>query len=250
MLLYKQENKKMFKHAASVEEAFVNEQLFKRHCANPDLVPMRRRVLTELSEEEKKNLITNNALYHMTREELIAYGLEYNLQVPSIYLANPGTYITLMISAYSIFADKMNSTVQFKPTLSSWSGDLTAQERLQIIAAYNSNSVGAPIAVIPPQNVGPVRIVGTPAVPVGTPVAGNTNPQAGRTGGGGSNSQTDRTGGRRQLDMQPDGTPVKRGTEEEKGSGAGVGMTPERLEEIRESALERIKERSRKVDRR
>ena len=134
----------MFKHARSAEEAFVNEQLFKRHCKRPDLVPMRRRVLTLLSAEEKMNLITNNALYHMTREELIGYGFEYNLQVPTIYLADPATYITLMISAYSIFADKINSKVQFKPNLSSWSGDLTAEERIEIITAYNKNSVTIP----------------------------------------------------------------------------------------------------------
>ena len=241
----------MFKHAESVEEAFVNEQLFKRHCANPDLVPMRRRVLTELSEEEKKNLITNNALYHMSREELIAYGLEYNLQVPSIYLADPGTYITLMISAYSIFADKMNTSLQFKPTLSSWSADLTAQERLQIIAAYNSNSASVPVAVAPGQNNSPV---GTPGVSVGvvpgTPVPGVTpSPVGGQpVTGGRTNPQSDRPGktGKKKLDMEE-------GAEEEKGSGAGAGagagagglFSPERITEIKKKKKEK-EERERK----
>jgi hypothetical protein len=148
----------MFKHARTPAEAFTMQQLFKQHCVEPDLVPLRlgSRQGELQSKRSYSNSVGNSVLYNMPPQEMIKLASKYGIPVPVASLGAAQSYIDNQLFVYSDYVTSFNNASPatrlryqlegvlqpFEPTMKAWIENLTSQQRKDIMKTYSTFPLG------------------------------------------------------------------------------------------------------------
>lgn len=132
----------MFKHAKSTEEAFILQELFKRHCERPAAFPLRKRTWRDL--QTRQDLVNDRLQkrkYKFSNDKWLELAADYGISIPESKRGEAGTYVNSILAKYKKLADAQN--IEFDGTIESWS-KIPEKDRNTILELYEAGVVPPP----------------------------------------------------------------------------------------------------------